>query len=139
MKNELQAQAQEKNWGFFYGRRDFQNLEADNLDVEKTYLFLDPIKRKNLKGDTGAVYAIRYRGHFMLLRKSSLDNKYSGDIDTKYEKHIEPLEIDLDSLESSLIGCDGDYDVDWESTEIINVFNENMDGLIVNYTITQTL
>jgi len=139
MKQLLEEQATAKGWGFSYGRKDFQNLVADNMDVDKTYIFLDPVNRKNLTGNTGAVYARRYRGYFMLLRKSSLDEIYSGAVDAKYEKHIQPLEVQLDGLELSLLGCEVQLDIDWESTEIVNVFGENMDGLLVNFTVTETL
>jgi hypothetical protein len=138
MKAEFEQQAANLNWGFEYGRRDFNNL-LSNAEENKTYIVADPVKRKRLKGNTGGVYGYRYRGHFMLLRKSSLDQKYSGDENAKYEKHIVPLTADLDALEDALMGCTVDYDIDWEATEIVNVLSENMDGYIVNYTITHLL
>tara|TARA_R110002167_G_scaffold81296_2_gene222667 strand:+ start:3685 stop:4110 length:426 start_codon:yes stop_codon:yes gene_type:complete len=135
LKERIEAACTTLGYEFDYGRADFQNLNS-NLDVNKTYLMLDPIRRKVVRGGTGSVRGYVYRGHFMLLRKSSLDEVYSGAEDAKYEKHISPLYTALDALDLNLLGCSLDYQTEFESTEIVNVFSENMDGLVVNYTIT---
>jgi hypothetical protein len=67
----------------------------------------------------------------MLLRKSDLDQTY----DEKATAYIEPLEADIETLKNRLTGCNGDYSIDWEYTEIVNVFSENMDGYTVRYNI----
>ena len=134
LKDDIKTVADSNTWGFEYGRSDFNNL-IDDVEENKTYIVMDPIKVKPLYNNTGATFGHRYSGYFMMLRKSTLDNLYSGSSSAKYEKHIEPLYDDVEVLKNGLTGCNGDYDIDWDCTEIVNTFSENMDGLIVKYTI----
>ena len=131
-------------WAFHYGRRDFQNLvEAE--DVVKNYFFLDPVTRTPLYSDSGLpIGEVEYEGHFMLLTKSDLDQEYDKQTgernigEGKWHKHIKPkLDSLLGGFESALI-CVGDLQIIRLSiTDAINVFDENLDGLLVNYKIKQ--
>lgn len=135
LKSDFETIANSQSWGFEYGRADFNNL-IDDVEENKTYIVMDPVKVKPLYNNVGTTFGYRYSGYFMMLRKSTLDNIYSGNSTAKYEKHIEPIYDDVETLKNGLTGCNANYDIEWECTEIVNTFNENMDGLIVKYTIS---
>jgi hypothetical protein len=130
------ASTQSPAWGFEYARNDYQNL-IDSTDfisdalegygVGETIMFVDPMKRgitsRNQK---------TYSGSFMVLTKSDLDKDY----DDRFTLFIEPL-IDLLMVSfRNKLKCE--YDINtWESTEIINMFDWNADGLLITYNIIE--
>lgn len=134
MKTRMENIAAANGWDFDYGRADFQNL-VDETVAGRVHLFLDPVRRRNIKSTTnGTVTGRRWAGHFMLLLKSDLDEVY----DEKYDNYIAQLWAALDAFETQLDNCGAD-EVELDATEIVNVFSENMDGLTVRYIITETI
>jgi hypothetical protein len=132
-------------WVFHYGRRDFQNLvEADAEDDQKWYFFLDPVTRNPLYSDSGLPTGeIEYTGYFMILTKSDLDQVYDGQNDTdinegKWQEHIKPkLDNVFGEFENALTCVDDLQIVRLSITDAINVFDENLDGILVNFKIKQ--
>lgn len=123
-----------ENWGFFYGRKDFQNL-FDELENNKVQMFLDPVistKNRTSSGNN-TVDSVTYTGNFLLLLSSDIEEDYN----TRYLNHIKPIsETEIQLIEQSIL-CTGVATIDkWSETEVINVFDYNFDGLAINYSIT---
>ncbi len=123
-----------ENWGFFYGRKDFQNL-FDELGNNKVQMFLDPVistKNRTSSGNN-TVDSVTYTGNFLLLLSSDIEEDYN----TRYLNHIKPIsETEIQLIEQSIL-CTGVATIDkWSETEVINVFDYNFDGLAINYSIT---
>lgn len=118
------------NWGFEYSRADYQNLIGD-IENNKVYLFVDPITIDSKFSDTNNE-TFTYSGKFMLLLSSDVDEEYSD----KYNDYLKPLFNDnLKALKDEL-GC-SDYQINsFRIMEIINLFDENLDGLLINYSFT---
>ncbi len=133
-------------WRFYYGRRDFQNLvETESEDDTKNYFFLDPVNRSPLYSDSGLpIGEVEYTGHFMVLTKSDLDQEYdqqTGEQDAdegKWRKHIKPkLDALFIEFENAITCVDDLQIIRLNITDAINVFDENLDGILVNYKIKQ--
>jgi len=127
----FEAFATSKGWGYEYARRDYQNMidatdfVADAIEgygVGETMMIVDPVIRVSEK------QGISYRGSFMVLTKSDLDDDYTS----RKTKYIDPLlDILLKEMRSKLI-CD--YDVNqWEAIELINMLDWNADGLLITF------
>jgi len=127
----LKAFATLKGWVFEYGRSDFQNLfnSAEQKDV--SHLFLDPVKIGKRRNDTGGVEAMVYTGSFMLLYSSEIDEI---GYEERYLKYIKPIVMTkIELIETDLI-CVQEAKIElWEIVEVINMFDYNLDGVIVNY------
>ena len=135
----------ELNWKFYYARRDFDNLiEASSENDNQNYFFLDPVTRVPVRSELGdRTGQMDYEGYFMILSKSDMDEVYDGQqnvnpIDGKYKKYIEPkLKALADEFEQKL-GCISDITILRTSiSDIINIFNDNFDGILVNYKFRQ--
>lgn len=140
MRNDFKAAADQFNMFFRYARRDYQNLIMDT-EPDGTYLFVDPVKTTPIRSGTGVTTGNTVTGKFMLLVKSSMDEMYdeSGNDDgvnedAKYQAHIEPLKATLQSFLDWMEKCGEGWEIQYSYTEVINVFDEGMDGLLVTYT-----
>jgi hypothetical protein len=131
----LKTKTESIGWVFNYGRADFQNLvETESETDPKWYFFLDPISTDN----TNPVMPVS-TGHFMILSKSDLDQKYDG-VDGKFTLGILPKKEYLRNDFRNLIECGGDLEITKSvTTDIINFFDDNLDGVLVAFTITQFL
>ncbi len=134
VKDLLENLSESEEWFFEYGRADFNNLTDVEENKELVHLFLDPVTRGKKRNDSGVVESKYCLGSFMMLFSSSIDEE---DYNERFEKYIKPiLESELEKIEDYLI-CEGQVSiVFWEFKEVINVFDYNCDGLIVNYKIT---
>lgn len=137
----LRAKTESVGWIFNYGRADFQNLvETESENDPKWYFFLDPITT-----DSTNPSIVVNAGHFMILSKSDLDQKYDGQTeqeknDGKFRKNIMPKKEYLRNDFRNLIECGGDLEITKSvTTDIINFFDDNLDGVLVAFTITQFL
>jgi hypothetical protein len=128
-------------WKFFYGRRDFQNLvETESENDAKYYFYLDPVTRDKLYSKAGLPLGeTEYEGRFMLLTNSDLDQEYDAQTDErtneegKWLTHIKPkLEKVYGDFESKLV-CEDIEIKRMQSTDVINMFDGNMDGILVNF------
>ena len=130
----------ELSWKFTYGRSDFQNLtEADNENDSSTFFFLDPVSRDPLFSSSGgSLGQTDFEGNFMILSKSELDEVYDNQqsVDPtmgKYQKNIKPkLEVLLNNFKSKLF-CRSIQIMRMKSTDVINVFDDNYDGILVSF------
>lgn len=123
----LKNVAANAEWGFEYSRQDYQNL-FDEIENNKPYLFVDPITIDSKFSDSGNEKKT-YSGKFMLLLSSDVDESYSD----KYNDYIKPLlDTNLQILKDEL-ACT-DYQIQYFRTlEVINLFDQNLDGVLVNY------
>jgi hypothetical protein len=118
------------DWVFEYSRADYQNL-YDEMDNGKIHLFVDPIVIDSSFSDSGNETKT-YSGKFMLLLSSDVDEDYS----TKYNTYIKPL-IDngMQSIKDVLL-CSEFQINKLQVVEVINLFDYNLDGVLVNYSVT---
>ncbi|MEM9076310.1 MAG: hypothetical protein AAGC43_04685 [Bacteroidota bacterium] len=133
MYSRLKTIAEANNMKFEYARRDFQNLEE--IDVNKVHLFLDPVTINENHGDYNRVESRDYSGRFLLLVSSEFNQ---DDYEGRYLENIKPL-IDT-SIETVRDGlrCDGKMTINtWSTTEVINLFDQNYDGLVVTYSVNE--
>merc|ERR1711879_255493 len=123
MYNQLKNISETQGYIFTYARKDFQNLIQGVKDKSKLYLFLDPVQINTTFDDYGSVLNTTYSGTFMLLQKSD----FGADYQDKYDSHIKPLiDSELSNI-TNTIGCSELKIQSWGTTEIINLFNQNMD------------
>lgn len=120
-------------WNFEYSRKDFQNL-FDDMEYQKIHLFVDPITTDSTFTDSGFELET-YTGKMMLLVSSDIDESYND----KYMDYIQPLMIGaLSTIKQTLI-C-SDYEVlKFQTTEVINLFDTNLDGVLITYSIKQVV
>ena len=126
-------------WGFSYGNKSNNNLLQD-LVAGKVYLILDPVRESEGISQFGGDGVSTFTGSFMLVVLSDLDNVYHTQLDVpreqgKYVKNILPLKENLKVLKG-LIDCSEMVRSNWSIVDAIDVLDENMDGVIVTYTIT---
>ena len=142
---KLREISESLGWVFYYGRKDFQNLiETDAERDNKNYFFLDPVKRTPIYSDTGVrTGVIEYTGYFMILTKSDFDQMYDGqnelDIDNgRWREHIKTKIDSIYAEFENVFYCNDDLQVvSMTMTDAINVFDDNLDGVLVNYKIKQ--
>ncbi len=130
VKYKLKEIAEGYGWRFSYARRDYHNLidatafisdELSDAGAGETVLFLDPVVRRS--EDVGMTYT----GNFMVLTVSDLD----ADYDQRYSL-IEPLiDLVMNHVKQKL-RCEFVVS-EWQSIEVINVFDFNADGLSVRF------
>jgi hypothetical protein len=141
----LRALAESLGYIFHYGRSDFNNLfETESDDDPNTYLFLDPVTRAPVfSQDSGLLTNYwTYTGKFLLLSKSDLDQEYDQqtgirpESEGKWSQNIHPkVEVALKTLTKN-ISCSEDQQINrWLVMDVINLFDENMDGVMVEFEI----
>ncbi len=130
MHDFLKNIAEENDWSFEYARTDYQNL-YDDIETERTYLFVDPITTDS-KFSSAGNETLTYSGKLFLLLSSDVDEEYSN----KYVQYIKPLFEDARNLIIGAFAC-SQYEVNiFKTTEVINLFDQNLDGLLINYSVT---
>lgn len=130
----LKALAAASGWVFEYGRRDFQNLHDAAEQKEVSHLFLDPVQISKNRSDSGQVESITYSGNFMLLYSSDIDEE---SYEYRYENYIKPiLEGQIGVIENDLVCVQEATIEQWQIVEVINMFDYNLDGVIVTYRTT---
>lgn len=133
MYDFLKNFANANNYYFEYSRADYQNL-YDGMEINKIHLFADPITIDSTFSDSG-VETKTYTGKVMLLVSSDIDEDYK----TKYESHIKPLISESTAIIKQSILCDDNMEINkFQTIEIINLFDVNLDGVLINYSITVT-
>lgn len=126
----LKEIAENNDFVFEYSRSDYQNL-YNGMEISKIHLFVDPITIDSQFSDTGHETKT-YTGKFMLLVSSDVDEDYK----TKYNDHIKPLITDSTQIIKDSILC-SDHEINkFQTVEVINLFDVNLDGVLVNYSIT---
>ncbi|MDI9257280.1 hypothetical protein [Flavobacterium sedimenticola] len=125
--------ADSNNWYFEYGRQDYHNLYQDVTSGGTIHFFLEPIITDSIFSDSG-YETLTYSGKFMLFVSSDVDETYTD----KYNNHIKPIiENSLKTVKNSLL-CN-QFDINkFQVLEVINVFDTNVDGVLVNYSLKST-
>ncbi len=138
--NIWRTQVESMSWKFSYGNTANRNLLSTGFETDKLYFLLDTITRDKDFGEFGGTGDVEFSGNFMLAKKSDLDNVYDNQkevdyTDGKYEKNIRPIiETDLVTFED-YVNC-SDYEItEWSFIDAINVLDENLDGVIVTFTV----
>lgn len=130
MYDYLKSIASDNDWVFKYAPSDYQNLYNDST-TDKVHLFIDPVTIDSRFSDSG-VETQTFSGYFMLLFSSDVDEDYT----TKYETYIKPLiTTGTQAIKDSFLCADMQINK-FQSTEVINRFDFNLDGILVNYNIT---
>ncbi|MEW5675553.1 hypothetical protein ABGT15_04510 [Flavobacterium enshiense] len=123
--------AESNNWVFKYGRSDYLNLSNEIEEPNKIHFFIDPIITDSNFSDVGTETK-SYSGKFMMLLSSDVDESY----DDKYNDYIKPLiNGALQTLKNDLVCADFDINK-FQVLEVINLFDYNLDGVLVNYSLT---
>lgn len=141
IEKKIKEVAESFGWGWSHGRKDFHNLADVDGSDGKWHLFLDPVPYDANEDNT----IIIYEGYFMLLSVSDIDQNYNGQKDTlpedgKWEQNIAPKKIFLNNEFKSKLLCLGEFEIPkFKMFEIINFFDNNMDGVLVNFIIKQFL
>jgi hypothetical protein len=159
----LERYATEEDIYFSYGNRANNNLLQSDLDADRIYLLLDPLRRLKRFSEYGGTREIVFNSSFFLVKKSTIDQVYynpnensrfvssitsmpSGFITDqpcfnytqgKYAQHIKPLlEQIIEKIEGK-INC-SEYEIlNWEILDAINVFDTNLDGLLVTFQLSK--
>ena len=138
----LRETSNQLNWKFYYGRRDFNNLvEASSENDLQWHFFLDPITTEAIRNNGTQTGEFLNEGHFMILTKSNLDEVYDNQLevnpdDGKYRKYIQPKVKGLFSDFEKKLNCLAQVEIKvLKSSEVINLFDENLDGILVQFKI----
>ena len=134
---------------FSYGNRANLNLIQSQLDSSKIYLLLDPVTENKTFSEFGGIGSVSYSGLFFLVRQSNYDKTYynqtpeetfvnntlSQDLG-KYAEYIKPIKEAYLSIFEDEFNC-SEYQINsWTITDAVDVFDANMDGVIVNFNIS---
>lgn len=125
-----------RQWHFEYGRADFHNLGKETSRGE-FYAFLDPLEQEVVFGEMNTPTFYRYSGRLLLLKNSEYDRVYhnqegkSSD-QGRYTLYIEKCKEEILKL-PDLLRCEGLDIKHWKMTEVINLFDENFDGILLNF------
>jgi len=132
IKDKLKELATTNGWEWEYGRSDYNNLtqaktfESDSIEgynADETILICDPIRTSQDNDNQ-----ITSNGSFMILTRSNHDMTYQE----RYDLFIAPLLVVIKSMRTKL-KCEWDIN-SWSTTEVINVFDINADGILVTFT-----
>ena len=126
----LKNLAESNNWVFEYSRSDYQNL-FQGMSASTVHLFVDPIVIDSTFSETGMENQTA-SGKMMLLMSSDIDEDYS----TKYQNYIKPLIDEALQVLKDDIRCSEHTINRFQATEVINLFDFNLDGLIITYGIS---
>lgn len=134
---DFENYAEQLDWFFSYGNKANQNLLQSDLEVDKKYLILDPVRRLKKFSEYGGVKGIDFSGSFILVVKSTIDQEYyknkDGVLSGKYNENIKPLiNIEIKKLED-LFNCSSYNVTEWSIIDVTDIFDVNLDGLIVNF------
>lgn len=134
MYDILEQFCNDNNFPFVYARRDFANLYDEIEQKLIPHFFLDPVVIESSENDMGVTENETHSGSFMILVSSDIDELSYND---RYQKYIKPLiATSTDSLKDFL-RCNFNLTINqWRTVEVINVFDYNFDGIIVNYNVT---
>lgn len=139
IKPFLEQYCQQNGWHFEYGRSDFHNLEVRD-DNALFYLFLDPITQEIKFNEYNQATNYTEQGRFLLVMHSDFDRVYHSQQSNdpaqgKYEKYIRPCKQALLGLLQGLTCLPEVTPLKWTITEVINLLDNNFDGVLVEFTL----
>ena len=130
MYDFLKNIALSNDWGFEYARQDYQNLYTE-IEDGKVKMFCDPIITDSKFSDSGNE-TFSYSGKLMLLLSSDVDEDYQD----KYAEYIQPLFSNSRQTLVNAFGCSNYQVTVFKTVEVINLFDQNFDGLLITYSVT---
>jgi len=125
-------------WNFNYGPNEWQNLGDYNddgnltFDERKKYLLLIWKNRTRILNDQGATEGYTYTGDLILSLRSKMQE---ASFQFKYDEHIKNLEMVSDRLEKEFGRCDNYTIKSWIETTVVDMFDTNMDGIKISFSI----
>ncbi|MDI9256331.1 hypothetical protein [Flavobacterium sedimenticola] len=136
-----QPEPAEPLFHYAYGKDHWQNLadhaKDDNLpfvDRNKYFKLLWVDDDPQLNGYS-AIESMRYDGELLILASSKVsDPSY----DYKFETHIKHLKELALSFCDLISDCDGFKVTRWKMIEIENIYDNTLDGIKVQFTITKS-
>jgi len=125
----LKSLSADNNWKFEYSRPDYQSLQND-IEPNEICLYADPVTIESKFSDAGNE-SVTYSGKFMLLLSSDVDEEY----EEKYLKYVKPLIDESLQIIKDSFTC-SEYQINmFRAIEVINLFDFNLDGVLVTYNI----
>lgn len=140
--NELKEIAEGLNFTFDYGTRAMLNLMKSNSMTEETYFLLSsPITWTDGASEFGIGNSIA-SGNFLLLRKSKFGgvayrSKGQHEDKTKFKNNIVPLLTEAKNIKNKIL-CTNLKINSWSVIEGFDIFDANLDGLIITFTLEET-
>lgn len=132
----------EQLWHFNYGAAHWQNLKDFPKDEElpfkarNRYLLLLWQDREKIKNEYGATVGYTFTGEFLLMVRSKISDE---DYNYKYDTHIKNLYAESDLIDNDFTSCEEWLVKKWKEIEVENVYDTNMDGLKIQFTLTLDL
>lgn len=131
--------AQDKGMLFDYGTKATLNLLGGTsnlaIDLTKIYLLLERRKGTAQKNNFGNIEGVTYTGYFFIVVNSDFDLiNFASPNESKYVNNIEPL-LDVYKSFFSYFSCKDIVINSLEFQDVTDIFDQNMDGLLVNYSI----
>jgi len=140
MKEKLESIAKSNDWSFDYGRGDFHNLEI--TEDKHFFFFLDPLEEVVSFNEGSAPESRIYNGRCMLLMKSDFDRVYHDQeenekVEGKYDRYIKRCKEEVMKIPKALCY---EYDIlQWRMIEVINLYDDNFDGVLVVFQIKEEM
>lgn len=129
-------------WEFNQGSDVWQNLLDFPDDTEKPfeekqiYCLLLWNDDETIFNEYSSPIKMNYTGEFILAVRSRMDDE---DYNQKYDNHIKHLKEVIQGFYSHFGVCQ-DFSISRaKTTEVVNTYDTNLDGLKVNYSISQEL
>lgn len=135
---KLKQVSKQLGWEFNYGKGHWQNIQdlPDDGDLpfaqRKKYFLLLWKDREKIKGGYGETTGYRFTGEFLLVVRSRMSDE---DYNYKYETHIKNLESEANKFDGAINDCDDFVVARWKEIEVENMYDTNMDGLKIQFTV----
>ncbi|WP_228853257.1 hypothetical protein [Aegicerativicinus sediminis] len=128
----------EEKWHFNYGRDHWQNLQ--DLPDDSAELFADRNKylmllwqdREHKLNNYSAIEGYTFTGEMLLVVRSKISE---ADYNFKYETHIRNLQDEAMEINDNFTVCENWLIKKWKEIEVENVYDTNLDGLKIQFTI----
>lgn len=138
----LQEVCDLNNLHFTYGKKAVLNLldNRNNLSSNKIYLMLDVFKRKPKLTNAGKTIANTFTGSFFLVVNSNLDMPVYNEVGndkarSKYIQNVLPL-LEIKEKIQQGFSCSGIEIQTFDSIDCFDQFDNNKDGIIIDFAIT---
>ncbi|MGV3695511.1 hypothetical protein [Flavobacterium sp.] len=125
---------------YAYGKDHWQNLADHKKDAALPFeerskyfklLWVDDDPKFN---SFSGIEGMKYDGELLILASSKMDDPSYA---YKYDTHIKKLKELAYAFADKLTGCDNYQILSWKITEVENLFDNNLDGIKVRFTINK--
>ena len=150
LQDKFEELANANGWGYYYARADFLNLvEARGEDDETWFMYVTPLVYEDVFDDDNTVPIERnWSGAFQILTKTDFDLMYSESITNErdriqakqnyFDKDIKPKFLYMDNLAKKEF-CITYERTRWKYSEFVNIYDDNLAGIGVEFTIKEYL